>query len=57
MLRIYTWLQAHTPSDDGATAVEYGILVSLIALAIILAVAGLGTKLAGTFTTAGASLP
>jgi pilus assembly protein Flp/PilA len=36
--------------DRGATAVEYGLLVGLIATVIILAVTALGTKLTGLFT-------
>jgi pilus assembly protein Flp/PilA len=35
--------------DRGATAVEYGLLVGLIAVAIIAAVALLGTELKGLF--------
>lgn len=35
--------------EVGASAVEYGILVALIALAIILAVTALGTGLRDTF--------
>lgn len=34
----------------GATAVEYGIMVALIAVAIIFAVTTLGTNLSGMFT-------
>jgi pilus assembly protein Flp/PilA len=37
-------------SDEGATAVEYGLMVALIAVAIILAVTTLGTNLATLFT-------
>jgi pilus assembly protein Flp/PilA len=37
--------------EAGASAVEYGLLVSLIAVAIIIAVQTLGTKLNGTFNT------
>lgn len=36
--------------DRGATAVEYGLLVGLIAVVIIVAVTALGTKLTGLFT-------
>ena len=36
--------------ETGASAVEYGLLVSLIAVAIIVAVTALGGKLSGTFT-------
>jgi len=35
--------------EAGASAVEYGLLVSLIAVAIIVAVGALGTKLNSTF--------
>lgn len=37
-------------SDRGATAVEYGLMVGLIAVVIIGAVALLGTQLDGLFT-------
>ena len=41
-------------TERGASAVEYGLLVSLIAVAIIVAVTTLGTKISGIFTgTAG----
>lgn len=36
--------------DRGATAVEYGLIVALIALAVIVAVTALGTNLSGLFT-------
>ena len=35
--------------ESGASAVEYGLLVSLIAVAIITAVTLVGTNLKGTF--------
>ncbi len=37
--------------DRGATAVEYGLLVGLIAVVIIVAVIALGGKLNGMFTS------
>lgn len=37
--------------DKGATAVEYGLMVSLIAVAIIATVTLLGTALDGIFQT------
>ena len=43
--------------DKGATAVEYGLLVGLIAVAIIAALVLLGPKLAGLFTDVTAKLP
>jgi len=36
--------------ESGASAVEYGLLVSLIAVAIIVAVTALGTKLSNVFS-------
>ena len=42
--------------ESGASAVEYGLLVSLIAVAIIVAVSTLGSKLSTTFNGAAAKL-
>ena len=39
------------------TALEYGLIASLIAVAIIVAVTALGTKLAGTFDLIATKLP
>jgi pilus assembly protein Flp/PilA len=36
-------------NDDGATAIEYGLLAALIAVAIVLVVAAVGQTLGGTF--------
>jgi pilus assembly protein Flp/PilA len=38
-------------SDRGATAVEYGLMVALIAIVIIVAVSLLGTNLSSLFHT------
>jgi pilus assembly protein Flp/PilA len=45
-----------TSEDRGATAVEYGLLVGLIAVVIIAAVTTLGTKLTALFSSAAAAL-
>jgi len=37
--------------DAGATAIEYGLIAAGISVAIITAVAGLGSKLNTTFTS------
>jgi pilus assembly protein Flp/PilA len=42
--------------ESGATAIEYGLIAAGIAIAIIAAVQGVGTKLTGTFTTISTSL-
>ena len=36
--------------ESGATAIEYGLIASLIALGIIASVSALGNKLSTTFT-------
>jgi pilus assembly protein Flp/PilA len=42
--------------EEGATMVEYGLLVALIALVAIVGVALLGTNLTTLFNTAAASV-
>ena len=42
-------LRRFVSDDSGATAIEYGLMASLIALAIITVVQGVGTKLNTTF--------
>ena len=37
--------------QDGATAIEYGLIAAGISVAIIAVVQGLGTKLTSTFTS------
>ncbi|MGO8761797.1 MAG: Flp family type IVb pilin [Desulfobaccales bacterium] len=43
-------MQNFFKDESGASAVEYGLLVSLIAVAIIVAVTALGGKLSAVFT-------
>ena len=51
MMNLYTYLQARlaTSEERGAAAVEYALLVSLIAVAIIVAVGLLGDRLDAIF--------
>ena len=42
--------------EEGASAVEYGLLVALIAVVIIIAVALLGTNLRGKFNSVATSI-
>jgi pilus assembly protein Flp/PilA len=53
-----TWMAARLQirSDRGATAVEYGIMVALIAAVIILAVVFLGQRTSSTFSCAGQAI-
>jgi pilus assembly protein Flp/PilA len=43
-------------NEDGATAIEYGLIAALIAVAIIGAVSGVGGALNTTFTTVSGNL-
>lgn len=43
-------------NEDGATAIEYGLIASLIAVAIVAALQLLGPKLSSTFGTVTSSL-
>jgi pilus assembly protein Flp/PilA len=42
--------------DEGATLVEYGLVVSLIAVAAIVAIGTLGTKVSDTFNAIAAKI-
>ena len=46
----------HRDEDDGATMVEYGLMVSLIAVVVAVAVGPLGTAIAAMFVTVTGSL-
>ena len=57
MLSLYTNLMIRLRSEEkGATAVEYGIMVALIAVVIIVAVTLLGDNLKGTFNSVGCQI-
>lgn len=43
-------------NESGATAIEYGLIVALIAVVIIGAVTTLGSNLNGTMTSAGSAV-
>ena len=42
--------------NEGATAIEYGLIAALIAIAAIGAMRGIGTKLNSTFTNVSSQL-
>lgn len=57
MLSLYTNVSARLQRDEkGATAVEYGIMVALIAVVIIVAVTTLGGQLDTMFDTVSCQL-
>jgi pilus assembly protein Flp/PilA len=61
MLKLFVSLQTYVTGvlnrDRGATAVEYGLLVGLIALAIIFVVTLLGKNLHNLFNTVATNIP
>jgi pilus assembly protein Flp/PilA len=57
IVTLYSFAEERLKREEkGATAVEYGLMVGLIAVVIIAAVALLGTKLDGLFDTIGEKL-
>ncbi|MEZ5994822.1 MAG: Flp family type IVb pilin [Hyphomonadaceae bacterium] len=49
-------LKRFLKNEDGATAIEYGLIAALIGVAIILAVTAVGTNLTATFNAIAAAL-
>jgi pilus assembly protein Flp/PilA len=57
MRSISRFTKRFAKNESGATAVEYGMLVALIAAVIVVAVTTLGTQVNTAFTTISAALP
>jgi len=55
MTKIKNALRRFVRNEDGATAVEYGLLAALIAVVIIVAVTALGVNLSAMFNTIASS--
>ena len=51
-----TSLKKFLSNEDGATAIEYALIASLVAIAIIGALGNLGTKLQRTFNEVASNL-
>ena len=49
-------IQNFLRDEQGATAIEYGLIAALIAVVIIGAVSVVGTSLSGTFSTVSSSI-
>lgn len=49
MLKLLAYIQAYKNNEDGATAIEYGLLAAFISLAIIAAVIAFGDSLVALF--------
>jgi pilus assembly protein Flp/PilA len=56
MLSLYCKLRAWMVADDGATAVEYGIMVAAIAAVIIAVVIAVGAAVRNAFQDVNANL-
>ena len=54
---INTILTTLLKNEEGATAIEYGLLAALIAAVIVVAVDALGQKLGQLYSTVEAKLP
>lgn len=50
------FLKSFVKNESGATAIEYGLIAALIAVAIITAVTQVGTDLSALFTGIGGKL-
>ena len=50
-VKALNWLKSLIEKDEGVTAIEYGLIASLIAIVIIGGVTIVGTELTNTFTT------
>ncbi|MFQ5554027.1 MAG: Flp family type IVb pilin [Acidimicrobiia bacterium] len=50
MLRMWTAIQSRLSSEEGASLVEYALLVALIAVVAIVAISVVGEKVSSTFS-------
>lgn len=51
MLKVYVQTQTFLQRKDGASGIEYAIIVALVALVIVAAGSGLGAKVASVFNS------
>ncbi len=56
ILKTQEWIKDLISKEDGVTAIEYGLIAALIAVAIIVAVRGVGADLVTIFTNIGNAL-
>ena len=52
-MKLVSFVQSFLREEDGAAAIEYGLIAALIAIAIIVGATLLGTSLDGLFTRLG----
>jgi pilus assembly protein Flp/PilA len=53
---VQAWLASHRTDERGATMVEYGLMVALIAVVCLVAVALIGTNLNSLFSKVAGSI-
>ena len=51
-----TMMKRFAQDESGATAIEYGLIAALVAVALITVLRTLGTNLSSTFNTVGTNL-
>ena len=56
MLRMWTAIQSRLASDEGASLVEYALLVALIAVVAIVAISVVGQRVSENFSEIAATL-
>lgn len=49
MKKLFAWKEAYLKNEEGATAIEYGLIAAGIALAIVAAAFAMGDELKGMF--------
>ena len=57
MQKVMQSIGAFVADEEGATAIEYGLMAALIAAVIIVVVGQIGVKLNTAFTTVNTNLP
>ena len=55
-MQVIRFIGQFAQSDEGVTAIEYGLIAALIAVAIIISVTLVGSQLAAVFTSIAGSL-
>jgi pilus assembly protein Flp/PilA len=56
MNNVISRVRSFLTSEDGPTAVEYAVMVGLIAVALVAIVTSLGKSISGTFSTVSSTL-
>ncbi len=56
MAAVSKFLKAFKADESGATAIEYGLILGLMAIAIVSAITSTGTAVSGAFTKVDADI-